>query len=237
MFLRFHLPKVYFYRRMELDTPRTPETAPSIACRRGMKIATVASFRFRKEDTMKSESSSPRDLVEQCRIILLAQEAVSRQAAECAMVTLAHIGSTEALAVLQAYRSHVPEVLRGFFECAFDECAYFLFSDLTDSLSLEMDESEVASLLRASGSEQERERLYREQERKLAARGIEVNLLAGVPVAVRLEFVRRLSRGTRDLRFEGGGVVVFDGCSGCCQGCFQRVWCDLCRELEAEPQR
>ncbi len=141
------------------------------------------------------------------------------------MVRLAHDGSDRAMEILRELRATLPPQLRGFYECAWDECSYFNFISKVDEVSIQPGAAE--SLLATEADEQEMDSQCRQMEDELADRGVLVDLVPGVPVAIRLAYVKRLLETIGTMRYHGSGFVHFDGCTGSCDWCIQRTWCDV----------
>lgn len=83
----------------------------------------------------------------------------------------------------------------------------------------EMTDDEVARRLRAVKEE-------------LAQRSVMVELRAGVPDRLVYAYLRETLRQKVFPLTGGSGVLVLDGCSGYCPGCFQRPWCTVGQDLD-----
>lgn len=142
-----------------------------------------------------------------------------------AMVKLAHDGSDRAIAILSAARVLMPPTLRGFFECAWDECTYLNFIGKVNDVRIDL-ESLPALIATSEGSDEELAEKCQAIEDDLATRGVLVDLRLGVPIQLRLAYVRRLVESLGELRYHGSGFVHFDGCTNECIDCIQRQWCD-----------
>jgi hypothetical protein len=163
---------------------------------------------------------------------------VGTEALKAALVRLAHDAGDEAVEILGRARGRIPPSLRGFFECAWDECCYFNFVSHVSDVSLTGEDLQAETDLDRM-TEDELSVECEELEMELAERGVLVDLVPGLPVRIRLAYVRRLLESIGELRYLGSGFVHFDGCSSACSCCIQRPWCDLAEEtiLEAPIAR
>lgn len=160
------------------------------------------------------------------RKILVPEGKAEHEAMKLTMVRLAHDGSDAALEILKQARATIPAALRGFFECAWDECSYFNFIAKVDEVALSPDA--LLDLLQSGQRDEAKlEEECRQLEEALAEKGVLVDLVQGVPLKVRLAYVSRLRETLGDLRYRGSGFVHFDGCTGSCDFCIQKDWCDV----------
>lgn len=147
------------------------------------------------------------------------------------LVRLAHDGSDVAMDCMRRFRKVCPGPLRGFFECAWDECSYFNFISKVDEISLQP--QDAASMISANKLPQDQvDAECLELEQQLAEKGVMIDLVKGVPAVLRLAYVRNLSKKLDGMRYHGSGFVHFDGCTGSCDWCAQREWCDVARTAQ-----
>ena len=86
--------------------------------------------------------------------------------------------------------------------------------------------SAPANVLRRLGADPEHDARFAEAEWTLWMRGFELSVLETAPAGFRLLFAERAARIVEALDLTGGGEVL-DGCSGRCERCPQRPWCDF----------
>lgn len=158
--------------------------------------------------------------VEDIRRVLMST-AADHETVKLCMVRLAHDGSDASVETLKAYKSRVPLVLRGFFECAWDECSYFNFIDKVGAVVVTPEDTVVDYSVSMFDLQKE----IADVEEVLADRGILVDTVRDLPDAIQLAYMKRLVVATADARYLGSGFVHFDGCDGNCDGCIQSPWC------------
>ncbi len=71
-------------------------------------------------------------------------------------------------------------------------------------------------------------------EQHLAGRGFDVELDRATPLKVRALYGQYLALVTEGLSTPGDMRMVFNGCGGWCEECFQGPWCSVRAEVEAE---
>jgi hypothetical protein len=72
------------------------------------------------------------------------------------------------------------------------------------------------------------------QLRELCERGFLVLLDEGVPLKAAALYLEHVARVTEALFMPSGESIVFNGCGGWCEGCFQSPWCRIKEEIDRE---
>ena len=70
--------------------------------------------------------------------------------------------------------------------------------------------------------------------RELVTRGFDVFLDEGVPLKVVYLYMQHVALIAEGLRLPEGERIVFNGCGGWCEGCFQSPWCSIKEEMDRE---
>ena len=156
--------------------------------------------------------------------LLLRDAETDREAMKRIMVRLAHDAGDNAMDVLYRARGSIPVGILGFFECAWDDCAYLNFFEKIGEVSFGPLPSEIVDM-----PLDEANKNLTAIEETLAARGILIALVPELPVAHRLHYVMALRTMIGELAFQGSGFVHFDGCDGTCVKCAQRQWCEVAK--------
>ncbi len=171
------------------------------------------------------------DSIEKCRKKLFSKQKVRTDELEEAMVYLAHEGSDEAVSLLKEYGKNVPENLKYFYDCAYDEAAYFNFVEKTQDMKIKVETPKNFKPEENGEKLEQLERDCRSIEERLAEKGIIVSLCEKLPVELRKKYVEKLDELLKGFRFKSDGFIHFDGCSGYCEECFQFQWCDVAAEI------
>ena len=148
------------------------------------------------------------------------------------MVRLGHDGTDRAMDVLSRAKEKIPYVLKGFFDCAWDECSYFNF--ISKMEEVKVTQADVDELIATGLSEEEMESQLIELEDELANRGVLVDLVSNLPIAIRLAYTMKLISSLNGSKYQGAGFVHFDGCGGQCDECVQHLHCDVAQHFYSQ---
>ncbi len=146
------------------------------------------------------------------------------------LTRLAYDGSGAALEALKQARTTMPVALRGDLARALDLCRFFNFNKEFEAV--QPTQEEVAALLQLADAKRFKQlREHYRIKKALEDKGVLVDLGRGIPLAVKLAYVRRLRDAIGARRYEGRCSALLTGCTGSCGSCFQERWCTVAHRV------